>query len=274
MKFHQLSKPTISETAGWKSFTLGINYPKRRLIAFEGEPKTGKSLCCIQDAIMLAQTNDVLYIYNEATEETFMTFAWNVFNNLKNMYPNLDEDLLSLDFLELNSDENVNIFTLPANANRTTVNVFTKKVSDLIAGWISKKNDPALIVIDSITQFCNDAPAQTGTFVKQLYYLLHSLLHKTNKTPTIICINQMVDGRAYGGFKVAHAYDGIVSFHRYRVDKFTQKVFNRKIGDVIYTYSIEGIRGVLMDMSETVLVNNCGVISPGQKLEDAVSIDI
>ncbi|MGC8978956.1 ATPase domain-containing protein [Caldisericum sp.] len=271
MKIHGLVKFQKVEDKSIVSSALGIPYPARRFIAFEGEPKTGKTILAVQDALFASKYCDVLYVYNETTCEMFMDIVWNIFNYVNQVDPKLDEIDYRITFLELNVDENGNPFCLPANANRQMVNFLAKRVADLIVSWIIKSKEPKLVFIDSITQFASDAPAQTGAFVKHLYYLLHSIFTKTQKYPCVVAINQVVDNRAFGGFKVAHAYDGIVSFKKYRIDKFTTKQFNLPLGTLLFTASVEGIRAFKTNLDEFIVNYEKGLLKRGKFMYELTS---
>lgn len=262
--FHKFIPPrdesSIFDKKFIKSSIVGLNdvlggkgYPPGSVINLVSVPKAGKTTLAIYEALRFAtRGDDVLYIYNESIQSDFMSIVDRHREDLK-----LDRKTISaskLTFLDRHRKS-------PGTASYKEIESFVEHMlTNPIKGWLQRAESPKLIVIDSLTKFIRQYPAQSFVFAQTMMYNLKEMF-KDGKAPVVLCISQKSsqfdkrdDESVLGGYGIVHDMDGSFVIRATIVDQWLSKETGLERGSKIRLFRVEDIRLIDADTSEHIFV--------------------
>ncbi len=232
--------------------------PHLAVINITGIPDTGKSLLAEQFAVYQAARNyPVLFITVESP-------AHFLYTALKQK-----TQVLGLDFETV--EKNMIIIDASQDAElRENV----AALLDTVAYAIRKKNTKN-VVIDSITGLYEHREVLARQIVRQIF----NFLKKWNQTALLVSQKRSSQSsetaEAAGGLAVAHIVDGTIVMDKTVItSRWEEKLYGRKIGEVIRTIRIDGCR-LVPHTSETYVfeITDTGLIDIKMPLKKMVGGD-
>ncbi len=232
--------------------------PHLAVINITGIPDTGKSLLAEQFAVYQAARNyPVLFITVESP-------AHFLYTALKQK-----TQVLGLDFETV--EKNMIIIDASQDAElRENV----AALLDTVAYAIRKKNTKN-VVIDSVTGLYEHREVLARQIVRQIF----NFLKKWNQTALLVSQKRSSQSsetaEAAGGLAVAHIVDGTIVMDKTVItSRWEEKLYGRKIGEVIRTIRIDGCR-LVPHTSETYVfeITDTGLIDIKMPLKKMVGGD-
>jgi len=261
---HLASGYLEAKVEGLQSLLGGEGWPQGAIIGVTGIGKTGKTTCCLQEAMLqAAEGQKVLYVYNESPRARFMKIA----NKHRDELGFSMEQLANMSFYDLSGSTLQN--PQPSGIERYAQGFILKELLTQM-----KNQRPSLIVIDSLTKLCRLYPAQAYYFIQQITRGLWEGMDTLGLYPVVLCIMQKsgghweeTDATVLGGHGVGHELDGMIVFTREPVDTWKARELGLDLGSTLRLIRIDSLRDVDTDDSAHLLIKQGGRLKIGPSPE-------
>lgn len=257
-------KPKIIESS-----ILPDGYPEGMMLNLVGPPKAGKTIYCLQEAIIAsARGDDVLYMINERGRDRFDY-------TIDKARQRLGLPVGSLKNIEFRDMSTVISKVAQFNAIQNFIQTrYIRPIEEFMSSFNAK-----IIIIDSLSKAIRTYPAQAYWAVQTLTEGISDVMRRTKKHPVVILVNQKSgsinqrnDESVLGGYGCVHDMDGNIVLRMNAVDKWLSKDTNLNIGSILHTIQIMEIRDMDTDTNEHLINIQDGKLVIGPNIHELYQV--
>ena len=210
------SKPVQKKLGGIPAFSV---------CNITGVNDTGKSIMAEQFAIFQAQNSKVCFITVE-TPANYVVASM----KLRAKAMNIDEKVIEENIIFIDATSNFQL--------RDDVKILLNTLAYAI-----KEYNIKFTIIDSVTGFYEHKEMMARSVVRAIY----NFLKKWNQTSILVSQKRSghdnLSSEAAGGYAVGHIVDGTIVLSKDIIDStYKERMYNKKLGEVVRLFRIDGCR--------------------------------
>lgn len=250
-----------------KSSLLG-DIPEGTFVSFVGVGKSGKTTACIQEAMKVSSRGeDVLYIYNESSEQKFM----------RTVERHRKECNISMKQMEHITFQNARSRILGSANYQQITHFIGRHYVKRMEEWMLRSKKPKLIILDSFSRIVRKYVPQSVHTMQTLADGMEELMERLKSYPLVILVNQKSGGHyeaqdesVMGGYGITHELDSNIVFRKREITPYmSERYRNMKPGTLIHTVQITEMRDLEVDTSEYLMVKQLGWLKRTEPLHNS-----